>query len=172
MTNEIPSLREFRVLVTGGRAYPDREAVFARLAACREGATEWGLTLIVIHGACPTGADHWAEVWRRRECVEVRRFPAQWGRLGLSAGPRRNQQMVSEGQPDLVLAFPGNRGTADTVRRASAAGVLVAHLESELSPALARALQRVLEDEIITEPVRVSAPVPGAARDDGEDMGR
>ena len=80
--------------------------------------------------------------------------------------------MVSEGQPDLVLAFPGNRGTADTVRRASAAGVLVAHLESELSPALARALQRVLEDEIITEPVRVSAPVPGAARDDGEDMGR
>ena len=172
MTNEIHSLREFRVLVTGGRAYPDGEAAFARLAACREEADQWGLKLIVIHGACPTGADHWAEVWCRREGVEARRFPAQWNILGRSAGPRRNQRMVTEGQPDLVLASPGSRGTADTVRRASVAGVLVVHLDAQVSPALSRAVQRVLEAEMITEPVRGAAPVPGATRDDGEDMGR
>ena len=166
MTNESRSLREFRVLVTGGRAYPDGEAVFARLAACREEADQWGLKLIVIHGACPTGADHWAALWCRRKGVEERRFPAQWDIWGRSAGPRRNQQMLDEGQPDLVLAFPGGRGTADMVRRARAMGVLVVHGDSQVSPEFARAMQRVLEAEMITD------PVPSADRDHGEDMGR
>lgn len=31
--------------------------------------------------------------------------------------------MLSEGRPDLVVAFPGGKGTADMVRRARAAGV-------------------------------------------------
>lgn len=31
--------------------------------------------------------------------------------------------MLTDGQPDLVVAFPGGRGTADMVRRARAAGV-------------------------------------------------
>jgi hypothetical protein len=38
--------------------------------------------------------------------------------FGRSGGPKRNQQMLEEGKPDLVLAFPGGRGTADMVRRA------------------------------------------------------
>ena len=166
MMNEIHSSRVFRVLVTGGRAFPDRESVVARLAACRQEAQQWGLTLIVIHGACPTGADHWAALWCRRKGVEERRFPAQWDIWGRSAGPRRNQQMLDEGQPDLVLAFPGGRGTADMVRRARAMGVLVVHGDSQVSPEFARAMQRVLEAEMITD------PVPSADRDDGEDMGR
>lgn len=38
------------------------------------------------------------------------------------AGPIRNSFMLALG-PDLVLAFPGGRGTADMVRQASEAGV-------------------------------------------------
>lgn len=164
---EMASSREFRVLVTGGRDYPDREAVSARLATCRQEAARNGLKLIVIHGDCPTGADHWAAHWCRREGIDERRYPAQWDLHGRSAGPRRNQRMLDEGQPDLVLAFPGGRGTADLVRRADKAGVLVAHLESEVTPHLSRALQRVIEAEMIYEP-----RAPAAAREDGEDMGR
>jgi hypothetical protein len=33
--------------------------------------------------------------------------------------------MLTEGKPDLVVAFPGGRGTADMVRRAYAANVIV-----------------------------------------------
>ena len=148
---ETTLLREFRVLVTGGRAYLDRETVFARLATCREEAEQWGFKLVVIHGACPTGADHWAALWCRREGIEERRFPAQWDLHGRSAGPRRNQRMLDEGQPDLVLAFPGGRGTADLVRRAHTAFVLVAHLDSEVTPQLCRAMQGAIEAEMLNE---------------------
>lgn len=55
----------------------------------------------------------------------VRAFPADWHRDGKAAGPIRNRRMLLEGMPDLVVAFPGGRGTADMVRRARAAGIEV-----------------------------------------------
>lgn len=172
MDNEIHPSREFRVLVTGGRAYPDCEAVFARLATCRESAARNGLKLIVIHGDCPTGADHWVALWCRREGVEERRFPAQWDLHGRSAGPRRNQQMLNEGQPDMVLALPGGRGTADMVRRARAANVLVAPLDSKVSPALSRAIQGVLKAEMIYGPRTVLPCDEEQSVTDACDLGR
>ena len=39
------------------------------------------------------------------------------------AGPLRNQRMLDEGKPDLVVAFPGGGGTKDMVRRSVKAGV-------------------------------------------------
>ena len=170
MMNEVHSSREFRVLVTGGRGYPHCEAVFERLATCRESAARNGLKFIVIHGDCLTGADHWAALWCRREGIEERRFPPQWDLHGRSAGPRRNQRMLDEGQPDLVLAFPGGRGTVDTVRRAGTAGVLVAHLDSQVSPALSRAMQRVFEAEMVTDHAPSAGPAPGAARDEEQSV--
>ena len=35
------------------------------------------------------------------------------------------QIMLDEGKPDLVVAFPGGRGTADMIRKAEGAGVPV-----------------------------------------------
>lgn len=58
----------------------------------------------------------------------VEEYPADWDRYGKRAGPIRNQQMLDEGKPDLVLAFPTetSRGTYDMIRRAKKAGVEVA----------------------------------------------
>lgn len=42
-----------------------------------------------------------------------------------NAGPRRNQRMIDEGKPDLVVAFPGGTGTADMIERAERAGIPV-----------------------------------------------
>ena len=84
----------------------------------------------IIHGAA-RGADRLADIWARRNGVGVTTFPADWypngrsGGLDRSAGPRRNQRMIQEGKPDLVIAFPGGAGTADMVRRARMAGVEV-----------------------------------------------
>jgi hypothetical protein len=66
-------------------------------------------------------AGEWADVFG----VPFRIFPANWKKHGRAAGPMRNQQMLDEGKPDLVIAFPGGSGTADMVRRAKAAGVPV-----------------------------------------------
>ena len=84
---------------------------------------------LVIHGAArgaDTLLDEWAQVWG----IPSLAFPAQWRRLGRAAGPLRNGRMLAEGKPDLVIAFPGGRGTADMVRQAEAAGVRVIRVDA------------------------------------------
>ena len=44
--------------------------------------------------------------------------------MGHCGGPKRNQMMLDQ-KPDIVLAFPGGRGTADMIARAEQAGVEV-----------------------------------------------
>lgn len=107
-----------RVLVCGGRNYSDEAKVFAELDALAPD--------VVIEGGAG-GADGLAWLWTRRKLGPGRllTFKAEWDRDGRAAGPKRNQRMLDEGKPDLVLAFPGGRGTADMVRRAKRAGVEV-----------------------------------------------
>lgn len=77
----------------------------------------------VIVSGCARGADTLGIEWAEANGIEVARFPADWHTHGRAAGPIRNQQMLDEGKLDLVVAFPGGRGTADMVRRAKAAGI-------------------------------------------------
>jgi hypothetical protein len=58
-----------------------------------------------------------AEWWAEGIGVRCDVYEADWISLGRKAGPIRNQRMLEEGKPDLVMAFPGGRGTADMVRR-------------------------------------------------------
>jgi hypothetical protein len=44
--------------------------------------------------------------------VTVEAHPADGKKHGRAAGPIRNQKMPEE-KPELVVAFPGGRGTAD-----------------------------------------------------------
>ena len=55
-------------------------------------------------------------------------FPAEWKKHGKAAGPIRNRKMLQDGKPDLVLAFPGGRGTANMVELATDAGIRVMHV--------------------------------------------
>jgi hypothetical protein len=52
---------------------------------------------------------------------------ADWKRLGRKAGPIRNQRMLVEGKPDLVVAFPGGKGMAGmvTLARNASIGIMV-----------------------------------------------
>lgn len=118
-TRPVPE-RNIRVLVCGGRNYNDRAAVYRELDDLER---SHGITL-VMHGGAP-GADDLAESWAISRCVPHRWFTAEWTRLGKAAGPARNARMLAEGKPDVVLAFPGGKGTADMVRRAESAGVEV-----------------------------------------------
>lgn len=73
--------------------------------------------------------DRLAHDWALAVKVKGATYCANWTRDGKAAGPIRNQRMIDEGKPDLVVAFPGGRGTADMVRRAKAAGVKVMEVE-------------------------------------------
>jgi hypothetical protein len=116
-----------RVLVCGGRDYADRANVFStldRIACVCDEMPMPDADFVLIHGGA-TGADAIAHDWAVCSWVETQKFAADWITHGKAAGPIRNQRMLDEGKPDLVVAFSGGRGTADMVRRAKAAGVKV-----------------------------------------------
>ena len=113
-----------RVLVMGGRRYCDWATLCVTMNRLHE---QHGITA-VIHGGA-SGADRLAGLWARIKEVAVQVFPADWEKHGKAAGPIRNQQMLDEGRPDLVVAFPGGRGTSDMVARAKRAGVEVMMIE-------------------------------------------
>jgi predicted Rossmann-fold nucleotide-binding protein len=72
---------------------------------------------LLIHGGA-SGADEQAGAWAKSKELPTLVFHAQWRKFGKDAGPLRNQQMLSSGRPDLVIAFPGGLGTKDMVKRA------------------------------------------------------
>jgi predicted Rossmann-fold nucleotide-binding protein len=76
----------------------------------------------VIEGGA-SGADRMARQWAINNGINVTTVPANWKAHGKAAGPIRNAQMAAMG--DLVIAFPGGRGTADMVRQADARGLPV-----------------------------------------------
>lgn len=113
-----------RVLVCGSRDWTDYEAIR------REIMTLPASLNLVIHGNA-VGADRAAGRAASLSGIEVASYPADWKKYGRAAGPIRNQQMLDEGRPDLVLAFWKNksRGTEDMIRRARKAGIEVKVIE-------------------------------------------
>ena len=106
------SLNKRRVLVCGGRKYSNYSHLKMVLSSFEPA--------VVISGKAP-GADSLAERWAKEAGVKFEGYPADWKTNGRAAGPIRNQQMLDEGKPDFVIAFPGGKGTADMVKRAKAA---------------------------------------------------
>jgi len=109
-----------RVIVSGGREFTDEDMLFAALDRFH---AEQPISLL-IHGAA-RGADTLAGAWAKSRSVPVAAFPADWTKHGRAAGPIRNRQMLDEGRPDAVIAFPGGTGTANMKSQARAQGAKV-----------------------------------------------
>tara|TARA_R110002167_G_C12707228_1_gene655135 strand:- start:31267 stop:31620 length:354 start_codon:yes stop_codon:yes gene_type:complete len=110
-----------KILVCGGRHYQNHEFLDETLDAI---SMELQQVVCIIQGGA-TGADSLARKWAEDRMLPVMEFPANWHRLGKAAGPIRNEWMVEYGEPDLVVAFPGGRGTANMVRLATEAAIAV-----------------------------------------------
>ena len=87
--------------------------------------------VVVIQGEAK-GADMLAKGWAKSLNFEIESYPADWRKYGHTAGPIRNQQMLDEGNPDFVVAFPGGNGTKDMVNRANKAGIEVIIVENPI----------------------------------------
>jgi len=71
-------------------------------------------------GADTIGADFAVVNW-----LNLQSYPADWKTHGAMAGYVRNKQMLDEGKPDLVIAFPGGKGTEMMIKIARKAGIPV-----------------------------------------------
>lgn len=109
-----------RVLVCGGRNYQNKRFLFEELDMLN---VEEGITMVIEGGA--SGADNLAFEWARSRYKPVITHFADWASLGVAAGPIRNAEMLQNYAPDLVIAFPGGKGTEDMVNRAKTANVEV-----------------------------------------------
>lgn len=115
---------DHRVLVCGGREYTNHERVYSVLSHYHR---ESGGFAHLMHGAA-RGADSLAGEWAEWAGVPQTPFPVtpfDWKRIGRSAGRIRNVRMLREGKPTVVIAFPGNNGTAHMRDIAYRAGVPV-----------------------------------------------
>jgi hypothetical protein len=112
-----------RILVTGSRDWDDVAVV---MTALRDAANGLPRDTVLVHGACPTGADALAEKVWLASGRPVERHPADWAGYGRYAGPRRNKQMVDLGA-DVCLAFikGGSAGASGTAKMADDAGIPV-----------------------------------------------
>ncbi|MFC4501721.1 MULTISPECIES: DUF2493 domain-containing protein [Streptomyces] len=112
-----------RVLVTGSRTWTDIALIEGELARVIRLAGR-SCDVLLVHGACPKGADALADRFARDVGLEIERHPADWDRRGKAAGFRRNAHMVSLGA-DVCLAFirGGSRGASMTACLAMRAGI-------------------------------------------------
>jgi hypothetical protein len=109
-----------RVLVCGDRNWTDATLVFDVL-------NSYWPSVIIMGGA--KGADNLGGRWAMEHSVKLEVYPAEWRIYGKGAGPVRNQRMLDEGRPDLVVAFHSDlaqsKGTKDMVNRSHRAGIPV-----------------------------------------------
>lgn len=111
------------VLVTGGRDFNNRDFVLRMLDAQHRLHHFTHL----MHGGS-RGVDKTAGAWAHSVGVQEVCCYANWTMWPASGGIRRNMAMVAL-RPDLVIAFPGGRGTADCTAKARAAGLKIVVVE-------------------------------------------
>lgn len=108
------------LLVCGGRDYKDQDRMNKVLSKIKKDWKE----IEIIHGGA-SGADSLADDWARVHKVKRTPYYAKWKTHGKSADPIRNKQMLEDGKPDIVVAFPGGKGTENIIAIAEKAGVPV-----------------------------------------------
>ena len=135
-----------RVLVCGGNEFSDEQRMDEVLSRLNPAE--------IIHGDAP-GADRMAGAWARNHSIPEHRFPADWDAHGRRAGYIRNQQMLDEGEPDVVVGFPGGKGTVNMVSLAKRGEYLLLIVKDRNGRASVRFDERILRRDPEQLPPRI-----------------
>jgi hypothetical protein len=131
-------MRTHRVLVCGGRKFGVDPLPWEDHTKAKKQRLQLARTLDWLNNKCiievvidgeAKGADDLGYRWAKYNKLETLRFPADWNKHGKAAGFKRNQQMIDEGNPTLVVAFAGGNGTRDMIQRARTAGIPVLEIK-------------------------------------------
>lgn len=107
-----------KIAVTGGRNFNNLELI-------KEAFKPFiGQDVILAHGDA-RGADRLCAEYAKELGWKVIAYPANWKLYSKKAGPIRNQQILDDFKPEILLAFEGNSGTFDMVCRASKANIQI-----------------------------------------------
>lgn len=110
-----------KVLVCGGREFTDKNWLYEVLDRYKE---LYEITHIIHGGA--RGADELSGYYARERGIQEVLCPANWDRHGKAAGILRNLSMAELlSECDIVIAFPGGRGTEHMVKTALNKGLTV-----------------------------------------------
>jgi len=115
--------KPFRILVCGGRDWDNWTLTSGILDGFREQYHEKGMPIVIVEGGA-RGADTLAKEYAIKHDIPFEEHPALWNQFGRAAGPIRNLVMLNSGI-DVVIAFPGGRGTQDTIGKAEKMGIRV-----------------------------------------------
>lgn len=115
--------KPFRILVCGGRNWNNATLTSGVLDGFREQYHEKGKPIVIVEGGAQ-GADRLAREYAIKHDIPFEVYPALWSQFGRAAGPIRNLVMLNTGI-DVVIAFPGGRGTQDTIGKANKMGIRV-----------------------------------------------
>lgn len=120
-----------RVLICGSRDYEDSFNFFGTVERILD--ERQIIDPVIIHGAAD-GADTLADDYAKVNYYRCLRFPAKWPLYGKRAGTLRNIQMLEEGKPHLVIAFPTKEsiGTRHMISISQKAGIPVEIIEVEV----------------------------------------
>ena len=113
--------KAFRILVCGGRDWSNQTMTTGVLDGFREQYHEKDKPIVIVEGGAQ-GADTLAKEYAIKHDIPFEEYRAEWNKYGRAAGPVRNSQMLNSGI-DVVIAFPGGRGTRDTIGKAEKMGV-------------------------------------------------
>lgn len=116
-----------RVIICGGRDFKDFTKGKLILEQLLMYQAAMGLLTVIEGGA--KGADTMACEWTGQHvrCHHIQ-VNAEWEIHGKAAGHIRNAEMLTY-KPDMVIAFPGGRGTENMIKLAKKAEVPVLRIE-------------------------------------------
>ena len=110
-----------KVIIAGGRDFDDYLLLLQAVVKADFGITE------VVSGGAP-GADTLGELFARDLDLLLKRFPADWKRLGRAAGPIRNGEMAQYADALIAMWDGVSTGTANMIKQATERGLKV-HVE-------------------------------------------
>ena len=110
-----------KVIIAGGRDFVPSDSNYIELTAL---LLEIKASEVVCGMA--TGADTFGASIGKKLGLPIKEFPAEWFKYGRSAGPKRNKEMAQ--YADVLIAYPGGRGTANMKKEAEKAGLKILSL--------------------------------------------
>lgn len=132
----------FTIVVSGSREATDQHIrpVLDALADVADGKPK---PIVLVHGNA-RGVDTICDFlsqrvlkWRSIPVPALWHGPDGTGPYNMAAGVQRNQRMLDEYKPDVLVAFPinglPNKGTNDMIRRARKAGIEVVEVPLRLT---------------------------------------
>ena len=107
------------IAFTGGRRYTDDIKVYEVLRVLNPDR-------VMVGDA--DGLDRLVRTFCKRLQIPYHTFKADWDAHGKAAGPIRNREMLQSGA-QILVAFPGGRGTENCVKQAKELGITVLRVE-------------------------------------------